>query len=226
MRWLSSPPDDDADSTTVFRSPAPTAIVKRSDAHVGAVLLEPGRPARRAGRGRGGGRRSSRPGRCPVDRAPRVAWNSAGKKRSSRHSRKRVGTSGHRSSGHGSSNRWLAGSVTWCADSEKRSSATSWKKVSCSSNGSGDTKPVLVHQSPADSRGAWHHRRFITSRSDRTRAHTRGPTKPPSDWATTIILPSVDRCSWCGGTASTTTSARSPNVACSSPHGRSTATVS
>src|SRR6476620_11016998 len=41
MPWLSSPPDDDADSTTVFRSPAPTAIAKRSDAHVGPVLLEP-----------------------------------------------------------------------------------------------------------------------------------------------------------------------------------------
>ena len=31
----------------------------------------------------------------------------------------------------------------------------------------------------------------ITSRSDRTRAHTSGPTKPPSDWATTITWPSV-----------------------------------
>src|SRR3954452_6365740 len=42
MRWLSSPPDDDADSTTVFRSPAPSAIATAvSDVEFDSVPLQP-----------------------------------------------------------------------------------------------------------------------------------------------------------------------------------------
>ncbi len=52
--------------------------------------------------------------------------NSAGKTRSSRHSRKRVGTSGQASRGHGSSAGPPASSRAWLSAAAARSGATSW----------------------------------------------------------------------------------------------------
>ena len=65
----------------------------------------------------------------------------------------------------------------------------SWVKMSAGSNGSGNTWPVLAHQSPAVSPGFGTIAATSTSSRTSAIAHTSGAVNPPRDCATTITAP-------------------------------------
>ena len=159
-------------------------------------------------------------------------WKAAGKKRSSRPTRTRVGTSGQASSGQGSANgvpdcsRWWARGLV--DDVLRARSCRKWV------NGS---KPRVPGRGPRAGRisriaAAWPtmvpplaaglaRRDGIialtsTIRDTGRRAQTSGAVSPPIDWATSVTAPGH------GAAAATTASAYSVRPAASSSAGRST----
>ena len=123
------------------------------------------RRARRDVRAPEGGRRSSRRARCQPLRTTRRR-KSAGKKRSSRHSKNRVGTSGHASSGHGRSIGVPDCGWRCSAEAAAKSGVRSWVNTTSGSNGSGNSWPVFGPPLARRLARAGHHRGNEHDQSD------------------------------------------------------------